>query len=45
MGEQKMPTGTAIIGFASRESAEKAAFQYDRAQFNGKEVSVKVLKE
>ena len=26
---------TAVIGFASKESAEKAAYQYDRAQFNG----------
>jgi hypothetical protein len=25
----------ATIGFASKEAAEKAAFQYDRAQFNG----------
>jgi len=37
-------SNTATIGFSSRDAAEKAAYQYDRAQFNGKEVSVKVIK-
>jgi hypothetical protein len=37
-------SNTATIGFTTKDAAEKAAFQYDRAQFNGKEVSVKVIK-
>lgn len=44
MGEKGRPAGTAVLGFSSREAAAKAAREYDRAEFNGKEVSVKVLK-
>ena len=44
LGEKGQPPGTAVLAFNQREAAAKAAREYDRADFNGKEVSVKVIK-
>lgn len=36
--------GSANIGFTTLDDADEAAFKYDRALFNGQEISVKVIK-